>query len=103
MDDGVVGSVLDAKRRLASSRQILSINTQEENIAAANELILQQRAERLSKRTCSRLESQIAKKNKVEVFPDTITIARLKGTLGENLARLGDVTPLDCAENRYVK
>ncbi len=39
MDDGVVGSVLDAKRRLASSRQILSINTQEENIAAANEVM----------------------------------------------------------------
>lgn len=39
MDDGVVESVLDAKRRLASSRQILSINTQEENIAAANEVM----------------------------------------------------------------
>ncbi|KAG1144462.1 hypothetical protein G6F37_006282 [Rhizopus arrhizus] len=65
MDDSVVESVLDAERRLASLRQILSINIPEENIAAANELILQQRAERLSKRTSSRLESQIAKKNKL--------------------------------------
>ena len=43
MDDGVVESVLDAKRRLASSRQILSINTQEENIAAANEVMQKNR------------------------------------------------------------
>jgi hypothetical protein len=43
MDDSVVESVLDAERRLASSRQILSINIQEENIAAATEVMQKNR------------------------------------------------------------
>ncbi|KAI7863152.1 hypothetical protein BDF14DRAFT_1973317 [Spinellus fusiger] len=104
MDSNVVESILDAERRLETSRQILGINIQQDNIQAANELLLQQKEKRSSKRISSQLNTQSVKKNKVKknkVFSDTITIAGLKGTLGENLARLGEVEPTTCAETQY--
>lgn len=101
MNNTVAESILNAERRLVKSRQVLSINIQEDNVEAANDLLLQQRAARYSKRPLAQTETELAKKKKV--FPDTISIAGLKGTLGANLGRLGDITLSDCAENRYIK
>ncbi|CAO3699365.1 unnamed protein product [Rhizopus stolonifer] len=92
-------TILDAERRRVTSRQLLSIEIEEDNIQAAKELLQNQRSTRSKRRSVSEINAPTAKKNKV--FPDLINIAGLSGSLGKNLARLGEEIQPDSNESRY--